>query len=173
MSSLSALPRTSPPAQSPTWAAAAAGVALRPTAQSSRSTDLRVARTPAEEALLAGLRTPGGSVSLTALSALSGWTFQQVPDVVAVRTGPDVTPRFAGGANQTSSSSTDGSVVTYFSTGTPPHAVKGLTVTYGPDQTPSQRRATLANAMDWLGEHLDDHQLPGGDWNRSLFDARA
>ena len=137
------------------------------------SVDLRSTVTGADRALLARLLAPmAGDGSPTLLQTLVHDPVVNQPDFVAVRTGANVTGELSGGGNV--SSLTDlgtGTVMTLFGDGSPPNAFKGVAITYGADATAADRDNQMRMAMSWFSDHLDDHQIAPGVWNRSLFDA--
>ena len=83
-----------------------------------------------------------------------------------------MTAEYSGGGRVTSwTNGSTGTTVYYFGGGTTPNAFKGVAISYGPDATPGDRANEKLLAMGFLAQHLDDHQLAGGAWNRPLIDA--
>jgi hypothetical protein len=64
-----------------------------------------------------------------------------------------------------------GTTVYYFGGGTTPDAYKGVAISYGPSATAGDRDNERLAAMGFLAQHLSDHRLPGGGWDRPLIDA--
>lgn len=122
--------------------------------------------------LMDGLSSPDNT-----LSQLTGQQFSTAnpPDVIAVTTGSDVTAQYSGGYTSPGPSWViDDTNVNFFATGTPPNAVKGFTITFGPSATtPTQQQSVVSDAMTYLNDHGDDYQLPGGGWNQPLYDAQV
>jgi hypothetical protein len=117
--------------------------------------------------LMDGLQSPNNT-----LSQLTGADFSTAnpPDYLAVVTGSDVTSQYAGGYSNPSWTD-DGNNVNFFSTGTPPDAVKGVAITFGPTTTTTaERRQVIDQATQYLQGHASDYQLPGGAWNQPTFD---
>lgn len=135
--------------------------------------DIRPARNAHESRLLAELTTtdqPGRASQL--LRRLSGNESLSAPDHVAVRSGAEVTPVFAGGGTVWGMTFDD-TQMTFFGTGEPPEAAKGVAIIFGPDTTPADQDTLTRWAKSWLTEHLDDAPTPDGHWNRPLIDVTA
>lgn len=137
------------------------------------SVDRRTTVTAADAAVLRRLLAPtGADGSPTVLQTLLADPAQEHPDFVAVRTGAGVTGELWGGGNVSSwTDGGSGTTITLFGGGSPPNAFKGVAVTYGPRATAGDRDNQVGTAMAWLADHLDDHQVAGGVWAGSLFDA--
>lgn len=91
------------------------------------------------------------------------------PDVLAVRTGKGVTPQFAGG-HDTVQIAMFGANITFFGTGEPPSAAKGVAITFGPEATAADRKAATDLAQSYLEGHLSDAKDSSGRWNQPTFD---
>jgi hypothetical protein len=84
-----------------------------------------------------------------------------------------VTSQYSGGTNVVNLVDGSGYSINYSSTGTPPNAMKGAAVTFGPDVSAKVRAVGIAEAQDYLSQHLDDHRSANGQWNRPIFNVRA
>lgn len=122
-------------------------------------------------------RLVGPSVSDPSNSMLhevtnGGWDKNAQPDFLAVRSGSGVSAEFSGGGNVTAwTNGSTGTTVYYFGGGAAPDAFKGVAISFGLDATPGDRDNERILAMGFLAQHIDDHQLAGGVWNRPLIDA--
>jgi hypothetical protein len=63
--------------------------------------------------------------------------------------------------------------VTFFATGDPPNAIKGVAITYANDASPASRQATVAMAQTYLGDHVSDSQNAAGAWNQPTFEVKC
>ncbi|TQL01795.1 hypothetical protein [Cellulomonas sp. SLBN-39] len=135
--------------------------------------DIRPARNAQESRLLAEMTAtdqPGRASQL--LRRLSGDESLGAPDYVAVRSGAEVTPAFAGGGTVWGVTFDD-TQMTFFGAGEPPEAAKGVAIIFGAETTPPDQDTLTRWAMSWLTEHLDDAPIGGGQWNRPLIDITA
>jgi hypothetical protein len=137
------------------------------------ATDLRAAASPGDLAVLK--RLLGGTKGDDPLAAATDGRYgvADLPDTLAVRSGPAVTPQFAGGYDVIGYEDAAGSTATFFSTGEAGGYAKGLAITYGAAAGASARDAFTRGAMAYLTEHLTDSQDATGRWSRPTLDVRV
>jgi hypothetical protein len=137
------------------------------------ATDLRAAASPGDLAVLRTLL--GGDKGADALAAATDGRYdaEHLPDTLAVRSGPAVTPQFAGGYDVIGYEDATGSSATFFSTGEPGNYAKGVAITYGPSASAAARDTFTRDAMGYLTEHLTDSQDAAGRWSRPTLDVRV
>lgn len=157
------------------WFASLASRGAGTASSSSDAGGWPTALTSTDAALLTKLTAdpPDGSPNL--LSQLTGFSFSasSAPDFLAVRTGANVTPEYAGGYSQVGWSDDKGNDVEFFATGSPPSTGKGVSITFGAGTSASNRQSTVNIAMQYLNDHLTDSQDAGGRWNQPTFDVRV
>lgn len=135
--------------------------------------DLRPALTAHASQLLSMLAATGDSGQASALlRRTTGNDSMRQPDYLAVRAGADVTPSFSGGGEAWTWTHDD-TEMTFFGSGSPPDAYKGVAIEFGPSASAADRNTLTRVAMVWLDAHLDDRPTSGGRWNRPLIDVTA
>jgi hypothetical protein len=161
--------------RAPTYAAGATNPYVLAT--SADGADLRAAASPGDLAVLKRLLGAGkgssGSGDLLSDVTNGQYGADNLPDTLAVRSGPAVTPLYAGGYDVVGYADAVGSSATFFGTGGPGEYAKGVAITYGSTASATSRDTFTRNAMSYLTEHLIDSQDADGRWSRPTLDVRV